>query len=146
MRKAGQLCALMAALALLGACAQRNGAAGGAAGGGGEAFALSFGDRLAPEVFQRDLVARRDRPGGTQGAWVTVAGLRRAERALIVNLASGAQAEVALFPGPVRSGEARVSNAAAELIGLGAAPVRARVTALRREPVLVAPEPGSGAR
>lgn len=143
-RAGGGLRAAAAMLALLAACAHESDAP--RRGQGGEdAFALSFGDRLAPEVFERELAAHRDRPKGTQGVWITVAGPRRADRALVVNLATGARAEVALFPGPVPAGEARVSNAAAELLGIGAAPVRVRVTVLRREPMLVAPEAGAGA-
>lgn len=103
------------------------------------AFTLSFGDARAPSVYQRDLIGRRDRPSGTQGLWVTVSGLRRAERAEVVNLATGASVKVALFRGRVRAGEARISNAAAALLGIGSDPVQVRITALRREPVLAAP-------
>ncbi|WP_181164417.1 hypothetical protein [Amaricoccus solimangrovi] len=106
---------------------------------GAEAFALSFDDALAPGIYQRDLLGRRDRPKGTQGLWATVPDLRRAERARLVNLATGATVDVALFRGSVPAGEARISNAAAALLGIGAEPARLRVTALRREPVLVAP-------
>lgn len=102
-------------------------------------FTLSFGDARAPSVYQRELVGRRDRPGGTQGLWVTVSGVRRAERAEVVNLATGASVKVALFRGRVRAGEARISNAAAALLGIGSDPAQVRITALRREPVLTAP-------
>jgi hypothetical protein len=106
---------------------------------GSDRFVIGFDDTQAPSVFQAELIARRDRPKGTQGLWATVSGLRRAERAVVVNLATGATAEVALFNGPVKRGETRISNAAAVLLGIGAEPVRVRVTALRSEPVLVAP-------
>lgn len=114
------------------------GTAAGAASGS-DGFAIGFDDRLAPGIFQAELTARRDRPRGTQGLWATVSGLRRAERAEVVNLATGATTEVALFNGPVARGEARISNAAAVLLGIGAAPVRVRITVIRSEPVIVAP-------
>lgn len=116
---------------------ERQGARRGSAAAG--AFTLQFGDALAPSVYQRDLIGRRDRPSGTQGLWATVPDLRRAERAEVVNLATGTSVKVALFRGRVRAGEARISNAAAALLGIGADPARVRITALRREPVLAAP-------
>ena len=104
-----------------------------------ESFTINFDDRLAPGVFDAELLARRDQPKGTQGLWATVAGLRRAERARITVPATGASVEVALFNGPVRRGEIRISNAAAVLLGIAAAPTPVRVTALRREAVIVTP-------
>jgi hypothetical protein len=104
-----------------------------------EGFAIGFDDQRAPKVFEAELTARRDKAGGTQGLWATVSGLGRAERAEVVNLATGATAQVALFNGPVKRGEARISNAAAVLLGIGAEPARVRIVALRSEPVIVAP-------
>lgn len=161
--QARRLCAGAIALALLAGCAApddapgdglragpvRGGEDGARTSAGGRSgpaprgrdgvFDLAFDDTRATEVFDEELLGRRDRAGGTQGLWVTVAGLRRAETAEIVNLATGAAAKVALFPGAVRTGEARISSATAALIGIGAEPVRVRITALRREPVLTAP-------
>ena len=131
--------AVAVALALLGGCAAGPGGRAAPGGGADGDFALGFTDTPAPGIYERELAGRRDRPGGTQGLWATVPGLPRVERAEIANLATGATVEVALFPGRVPAGTARISNAAAELLGLGAEPVRVRVTVLRREPVLVAP-------
>lgn len=114
-------------------------AAASAGKAGAEGFAIGFDDRPAPGVFQAELLGRRDKPRGTQGLWATVSGLKRAERAEVVNLATGATTEVALFNGPVARGEARISNAAAVLLGIGATPTRVRITVLRSEPVIVAP-------
>ena len=66
-------------------------------------------------------------------------GLRRPERAEVVNLETGAKVTVSLFSGGAPAGEARLSNAAAEALAIGDVPQRVRITALRREPRLVAP-------
>ncbi len=126
------------ALTLLAGCAGTR-VAPTATGGGTEDFTLGFADTPAPQIYQRDLAGHRDRPGGTQGLWANVPGLTRAERAEIANLDTGATVKVALFPGRVPAGAARISNAAAEILGIGSAPEPVRVTVLRREPRLVTP-------
>ena len=126
-------------LAFLGACAPGAGPDGRSAQRPDEDFALDFADKPAPGIYQRELLGTRDRPKGTQGLWAIVPGLNRAERAEVVDLANGKRVEVALFPGSVPGGTARLSGAAAEVLGIGATPARVRVTVLRREPVLVSP-------
>lgn len=133
---AGPLLAL-----LLSGCAE-GGATTGAQRSGAAApdtIALSFQEVETPSVYARELLGRRDRPSGAQGLWAAVGGLRRAETGRVVNIETGATTTVALFPGRVPAGEARLSNAAAVLIGIGSEPTRVRITAIRREPVLVAP-------
>lgn len=107
-------------------------------GPGPDTFGVTFDDADAPAAFSREMLGRRDRPKGAQGLWATVPGLRRPERAEIENLANGAKVTVALYSGGT-AGEARLSNAAAELLGIDATPERVRITAVRREPRLVAP-------
>lgn len=102
-----------------------------------EPLGIEFQDTAEPGAFSLEAVGRRDRPKGAQGLWATVPHLRRAERAEVTNLSTGASATVALFAGSVPAGEVRLSNAAAELLGIGTTPVRVRLTAVRREPVLV---------
>ncbi len=128
--------ASIAALALLaGAC---GGPKASRAPVPGEPIALTFQDAEVPGVLDREALARRDRAKGAQGLWAAVPGLRRPERGLVVNLDTGASVTVALFSGNGPATEIRLSNAAAELIGIGADPERVRVTAVRREPVIVA--------
>lgn len=103
-----------------------------------ETLALTFEDKDVPGIFDRELLGRRDKPKGAQGLWASVPGLRRAERGEVTNLATGAKVTVALFNG-APAGEARLSNAAAELLGIGSTPTRVRVTVVRREPLLTAP-------
>ncbi|MFO1106405.1 MAG: hypothetical protein U1E34_09895 [Amaricoccus sp.] len=121
-----------AALLLLAACAPaapRSGPDG--------ALTIRFKDTAEPAAFELEALGRRDRPKGAQGLWVVVPQLRRAERAEVTNLTTGATATVALFAGSVPRGEVRLSNATAELLGIGADPVRVRLTALRSEPTLL---------
>jgi hypothetical protein len=97
-------------------------------------FQLRFEDAAAPAVFSLEAPAVRDREGGTDGLWAVVPGLPRPERALLVNPATGAEVVVALFAG--RDGPVRVSNAAADALGIGDSPLPVQVTALRRRPAL----------
>lgn len=97
-----------------------------------EGIRIRFEDRPEPAVFERTGSAVRDGPDGAAGLWAAVPGLPRPERAEIVNLDSGDSATVALFRA---SGTTiRVSNEAADVLGIAdeAAPVR--VTALRSVP------------
>ena len=94
---------------------------------------LSFEDQPAPAAFSLEAPAVRDRPGGAGGLWAVVPGLSRPERARAVNLATGAEAVVALFAGGA-AGRIRLSNAAADALGIAAQPVAVRVTALRSRP------------
>lgn len=103
-----------------------------------ETFGVAFEDAEAPAVFSREMLGRRDRAKGAQGLWAAVPGLRRPERAEIENLETGASVTVALYSGGA-AGEARISTAAAEVLGIGAEPRRVRITAVRREARLVAP-------
>jgi hypothetical protein len=134
------------ALALLSACAalpelpdlpDLPGLGGGAAAGADDTLDLRFEDVLAPEAYLREGPARVD-AGEAAGFWAIVPGLPRPERALVENLGSGATAEVALFRGPA-SGGIRLSAAAAEALGIGAAPAPVRVTALRSVPRIAGP-------
>jgi hypothetical protein len=95
---------------------------------------LRFEDRAYPAVFSREGPAVRDRPDGSAGLWVAVAGLPRPERALVVNPTTGAEVTVALFAAASGSGPAiRLSNEAADALGVAAQPVPVRITALRRQ-------------
>jgi hypothetical protein len=97
-------------------------------------FRLRFEDAPAPDAFSLEAPAVRDRAGGAEGLWAIVPGLPRPERARLVNPATGAEAVVSLFAGG--AGPIRVSNAAADALGIGADPVPVRVTALRSRPAL----------
>ena len=112
------------ALLLLAACAPADQA--------DEGMTIRFEDRAAPGAFERTGSAVRDGPDGAPGRWAAVPGLPRPERAEIVNLDTGDKAVVALF----RTGGAaiRVSNDAADALGLGGKPAAVRVTALRSVP------------
>lgn len=95
---------------------------------------LRFEDAPAPGAFSLEAPAVRDREGGAGGLWAVVPGLSRPERAQIVNLATGDEAVVSLFAG--RGTPVRVSNEAADTLGIGSDPVTVRVTALRSRPAL----------
>jgi hypothetical protein len=97
------------------------------------ALRLRFEDRAEPEAFSRSGTAVRDRPGGAAGLWAAVRGLPRPERALVENPDNGEEVVVALFAAPGSGPDIRLSNAAADALGItGTAPVR--ITALRSEP------------
>lgn len=104
-----------------------------------EGLTIAFETVEAPEAFFRDGLAVADRADGASGFWAAVPRLPRPERALIVNPATEAAVEVALFAGGSVGAPVRLSGAAAEALGIGAEPVRVRITALRRQPRLVAP-------
>jgi hypothetical protein len=92
---------------------------------------LSFEDRPEPEVFARQGPAVRDGDGGAAGLWAALPGLARPERALVENLDGGGSVVVALFRSG--AGPIRLSNEAADALGIGAGPAQVRITALRRE-------------
>jgi hypothetical protein len=93
---------------------------------------IRFEDRAEPGAFERSGPAIRDRPDGAEGLWAAVPALPRPERAELVNLDSGDSVVVALFR---TGGDAiRVSNAAADAVGLGTEGAVVRVTALRSVP------------
>lgn len=96
---------------------------------------LRIEDVAAPSVFQREGVAVLDKPKGAAGLWATVRGLPRPERAEVVNLATGATVDVALFT--TRSGpDIRLSHEAAAALGISDDTTRVRVTVLRSKPVI----------
>ena len=68
--------------------------------------------------------------------WVSCASLLlpRPERGLVVNPASGAKVVVALFAAGRGAAGIRLSNEAADALGIGDRPAPVRITALRREP------------
>jgi hypothetical protein len=130
--------AVACALALAG-CAEvaTTGGAGRSGGSGDEAtLRIEMVQAEAPSVFAREGVGRREPEGSAAGLWASVAGLPRAERGRLRNLATGAEVIVALFVAPRGTDPQliRVSTEAAEALGIGAgesAPVA--VVALRRE-------------
>lgn len=99
-----------------------------------EGLRIRFEDEAAPGAFERSGTAVRDRPDGADGLWAAVPGLPRPERAEVVNLDTGKTATVALF----RTGGdvIRLSNAAADALGIAAQPAPVRVTALRSVPAI----------
>jgi hypothetical protein len=101
---------------------------------GDEGLQIRFEDQAEPGVFERTGTAARDEPGGAPGLWAAVPGLPRPERAEIVNLDTGDRATVALFRSP--GGAIRVSNEAADAIGISTDPAQVRVTALRSVPAI----------
>lgn len=102
---------------------------------------LSFEDMLAPAIFDWTGPVVAD-PEGAGGLWAVVPGLARPERARIALVEGGASVNVALFRGAAgRGGAVRISAEAAAALGIGEAPARARVTALRREPRIAAEPP-----
>jgi hypothetical protein len=115
-------------LALLAACGSAE------APGEGE-IRFRFEDRAEPAAFSRAGPAVRDRPEGAAGLWAAVRGLPRPERALVENRRNGESVVVALFAAPRSGPEIRLSNAAADALGItGAGEVR--ITALRSAPRL----------
>ena len=74
----------------------------------------------------------RDGPDGAAGLWAAVRGLPRPERAEVVNTRNRRKVVVALFAAPGGGPDIRLSNAAADALGITeATPVR--ITALRSE-------------
>jgi hypothetical protein len=104
-----------------------------------DTLAIAFETMAAPQAFFVEGLAVADRPDGVPGFWATVPRLPRPERALIVNAATGASVEAALFAGGRSTAPIRLSGAVAEALGIGADPEPVRITALRREPRIVAP-------
>ena len=116
-------------VALLGACARS-----GAAPDAERPLRLSFEEAPAPDAFSLEAPAVRDREGGAGGFWAVVPGLTRPERARIVNLDTGDETVVALFAG--RPGPVRLSNEAADALGIDGDRASVRVTALRSQATL----------
>jgi hypothetical protein len=115
-------------LALLAACGGEDGPPPGEGG-----LRLRFEDRAEPAAFSRAGPAVRDRPDGAAGLWVAVRGLPRPERALVENPANGDSVVAALFAAPNGGPDIRLSNAAADALGITNAGA-VRITALRSEP------------
>ena len=89
----------------------------------------------APEVLSIEVTAIRDRPKGAAGLWAVVGGLAHPERASVINLDTRDEVVVALFRG--RPGQPiRLSNEAADALGMDAGPADVRVTALRNRAAL----------
>jgi hypothetical protein len=114
-------------------------ACGRVAGGADEAprggLQIRFEDKPEPAVFALEGPAVRDAPKGADGLWAAVAGLPRPERALVVNTGNRRKVVVALFAAPKGAAiPVRLSNAAADALGIGDAPEDVKITALRREP------------
>ncbi len=116
-------------VALLGACARP-----GAAPDAERPLRLSFEEAPAPDAFSLEAPAVRDRADGAAGLWAVVPGLTRPERARIVNLDTGDETVVALFAG--RPGPVRLSNEAADALGIDGDRASVRVTALRSRATL----------
>lgn len=103
---------------------------------------LQFEDSAQPAAFSREGLARSVGADGAEGLWAVVAGLPRPERAMLTNLETGAEVEVALFRARrgTPAADIQVSEAAAEALGIGGTPVPVRVVALRREARLATSE------
>lgn len=125
-RRGGTLSLLL--LALLAACA-----GDGAPPPGEGEVRLRFEDRAEPAAFSRAGPAVRDSEGGAAGLWVAVRGLPRPERALVENEATGKSVVAALFAAPRAGPDIRLSNAAADALGITTGGA-VRITALRSEP------------
>lgn len=97
---------------------------------------LTFEDLPAPEAFLLEAPAVRDRPAGAPGLWAAVRGLERPESAEAVNLSTGQRTTVALYRAGASEPAIRLSDEAADEIGVGATPVNVRITALHRRPVV----------
>ena len=122
----------LAALAMAGALTACAGSGGPEPDGG---LRLSFEDQLEPEVFALQAAAVRDGADGSAGLWAAVRGLRQAERGVVV-VDDSRRVVVALFPARPGDPDVRLSNTAADALGLGDEPTRVTVTALRRQPRL----------
>ena len=94
---------------------------------------LRFEDRAEPAAFAREGLAERDAADGAAGLWAAVRGLPRPERAEVVNPKNRRKVVVALFTAPRGGPEIRLSNAAADALGI-TDPTAVRITALRSEP------------
>lgn len=94
---------------------------------------LRFEDQEVPGAFSMEGTAVRDRLDGAAGLWASVPGLKRPERALVENPATGRTVVVALYSGG-RGGAVRLSGQAAERLGVEDRPVTVRITALRQAP------------
>lgn len=123
----------VALAALLSACARTEDSADSVSTG---SYRITFEDQPVPQAFERKGEARRAASGTPGGFWGVVTGLRRAERAVVRNSATGAEITVPLFDGPTGGAAIILSRAAADEIGLTDAPVTVTVTAVRREPSL----------
>jgi hypothetical protein len=102
----------------------------------GEGLQIRFEEQAAPGVFSRRTTARRDARDGTPGLWAAVPRLPRPESGRIENIATGDTVTVALFAAPrnANASEIRISDAAAQAIGMTGATAQVLVTAVRTEP------------
>lgn len=101
---------------------------------------VTFEDHPRPDILSRTGNAIRDRdPEAIPGLWGVVPGLPRAETALVENTHTGASIALPLFSGSTgsRTIAIRLSPQAADALGILEAPAPVRITALRREPVLL---------
>lgn len=108
--------------------------------GPGLELGVAFEDHPRPDILSRTGNAIRDRdPEATPGLWGVVPGLARAETALVESTTTGASIALPLFSGSTgtRDIAIRLSPQAADALGILEAPVPVRITALRREPVLL---------
>ena len=104
---------------------------------GDEPVRLSFEDRPEPDVFRLEGPGTRDGPEGTAGLWTAVVGLKHPERGLVVNTRNHRKVVTALFTARAGTDPAiRLSNEAADALGIGDDPSPVSITALRREPRL----------
>jgi hypothetical protein len=110
------------------------GAGGDAANDSGDR--ITFEDVQAPEVLDRRGMAIRDSDDGATGLWAAVPGLARPERAVAINLDTGAETEVALFSAPRQTAAIRLSHEAADQLRVTDTPVEVRIVALRRKPAI----------
>ncbi len=103
---------------------------------------ITFEDVAIPGVFDVEGTAVRSDDGSRAGGlWGVVGGLRRPERALVVNEANGKRVTVALFEA-TRSMQGHailLSALAADELGVNDLPIPVRITAVRSEPKLVSP-------
>jgi hypothetical protein len=95
---------------------------------------LTFQDLRAPGVYDRGGMAVSDSAEGAAGFWAAVPGIPRPERAVAINLDTGAEVEVALFAAPRSARAIRLSHEAAAALGVGDQPARIRIVAMRRKP------------
>jgi hypothetical protein len=131
--RVARVVAIIAAVALS-ACGGLGGGPDPRQGDGG--LELSFEDEPEPSVFQLEAEAVRDTPDGAAGLWAAVSGLDRPERAEAVNVGTRKRVSLALYRARGSGPAIRLSNEAADALGVKDQPVNVRITALRRRPVV----------
>lgn len=108
----------------------------GASGQSAAGLELSFEEVPAPGAFLIEAPAIRDKPDGAAGLWAAVRGLHRPEQAEAVVIATGKRINVALYRARDSGPAIRLSNEAADALGLGDKAENVRITALRQRPVV----------